>query len=293
MPDHVPGARRTRLYTFCRYFVAYYMCFYGFAKIFLLQFFVPESTLDMPLGGVDGQALVWAFFGHSDAYRWVIALGEITAGVLLLFRRTTLLGAVLLVPMLANIIVIDVIFGISAYVTVGILSVMVGVILNAHWTELRHAFWEIQSTVYCAASSPVSRGRRFATCALRIAVVLVPAFVACQGRPQTHPRTAIDGKWRVDSIARPAGIPATPAMLDSAEVIYFEPEFGPRSVFRRGDSFEPTYFSIDEASRALRIHGRSRRQVQFDGRYTVAGDSLRLTGTSAGRPVELLLRRED
>lgn len=293
MTDAVPRPRKTRLYTFCRYFVAYFMCVYGFAKIFLLQFYVPESTLDMPLAEVTGQNLVWAFFGHSDAYRWVIALGEITGGVLLLFRRTTLLGAVLLVPMLANIIVIDVIFGISAYVTVGILTAMVGVIVHAHWPELRRVFWETQSSVYGTAAASVSRRRRLATWAVRVAVVLVPLATAYEGRPQAHPRTAIDGKWRVDSIARPAGIPATRAMLDSAEVIYFEPEFGPRSVFRHGDSFVPTYFSIDEASHALRIQDRSRRQVQFDGRYSLAGDSLRLTGTSKGRPVELLLRRED
>ncbi|HEX5726958.1 MAG TPA: hypothetical protein VFX98_15895 [Longimicrobiaceae bacterium] len=294
MHDGGPAPRRTRLYTFCRYVVAFEMCMYGFAKVFRVQFTTPLSTLDTPLGDVEGMRLVWYFFGHSDAYRLLIALGEIGGGVLLLFRRTTLLGAVVLVPILANIVLVDALFGIyQPLVTVGVLSAMVAVILHAHREELKRVFWDDQSSVYRAAAGPAPGGRRALAWALKAAMVLVPAVIACvMRRENVHP-TAIDGKWSVGSVARPAGFAAGSTLLDSAAMVYFEPEAARWSVIRRGESFRRTEFDVDEAARTLRIREASLRgNVLFEGRYALAGDTLRLAGTSGGKPLELLLLRE-
>jgi hypothetical protein len=85
------------------------ICFlYGFANISGSQFTVLDSELTRPLGEVSGFWLTWHYFGYSAAYGNGIATLQILAGVLLVLPRTALAGALLLLPVVINIVVIDV-----------------------------------------------------------------------------------------------------------------------------------------------------------------------------------------
>ena len=57
--------------------------------------------------------LAWTFFGRSKFYIFFIGMSQVIGGVLFAFRRTKLLGAAILILILANIIVIDVCFGVT------------------------------------------------------------------------------------------------------------------------------------------------------------------------------------
>ena len=94
------------VYTFCRYFAALLIIQYGFAKVNDAQFTVLQSVLDQPLREVSGFWLTWYYFGYSEVYGNLIALVQIAGGVMLLFRKTTLLGACLLLGVMANIVLV-------------------------------------------------------------------------------------------------------------------------------------------------------------------------------------------
>jgi hypothetical protein len=89
------------------YAVALDLSLFGFQKIFGMQFVVPVALLDEPFSDFTGDSLTWAYFGHSYPYTVCLAFVQIAGALLLASKRTHLLGAVVLIPILVNIILID------------------------------------------------------------------------------------------------------------------------------------------------------------------------------------------
>ena len=91
-----------------RYALAANMLAYGIVKVVGYQFPSPEpERLIQPYGDSSPMALLWTFMGHSLAYSIFAGLVEIGGGVLLLFRRTTTLGALILVGALSNVVILN------------------------------------------------------------------------------------------------------------------------------------------------------------------------------------------
>jgi hypothetical protein len=101
-----------RLFAFLRIWVRYYlactMMGYGMFKVFRLQF--PPNTawrLIERYGDSSPMGILWAFMGASGSYTIFGGLAELIPGVLLFFRRTTTLGALVLVAVLTNIVLMN------------------------------------------------------------------------------------------------------------------------------------------------------------------------------------------
>ena len=90
---------------------------YGSGKIMGGQFYqdgkIPEDIAQTPLAEVGSFDLAWTFFGYSDLYILFIGGSQLLGAFLLLFEKTKLLGAAILLPILVNIIVTDYCFSIS------------------------------------------------------------------------------------------------------------------------------------------------------------------------------------
>src|SRR5216110_286805 len=100
-------------YRALRFVVSFFIILYGFAKLNGSQFTILASELDKPMGQVSGFWLTWYYFGYSPIYGNFIGLMQIVGGVLLMFRKTTLLGSCLLFPIVTNIVLIDIFYGID------------------------------------------------------------------------------------------------------------------------------------------------------------------------------------
>jgi hypothetical protein len=99
-----------RLYI--RFFLAFTLFSYGFIKVFPSQF--PDttaSTLVQTFGDVTPLRLAWNFMGYSESFMRFTGLAEVLAGLLLLFRRTTTLGALLAISVLSVVLMMN--FGFS------------------------------------------------------------------------------------------------------------------------------------------------------------------------------------
>jgi uncharacterized membrane protein YphA (DoxX/SURF4 family) len=91
-----------------RYELAYLLLHYGMDKVFLLQFPAPTlARLTERFGDYSPSSLMWAFIGASTVYTVFGGLAEILGGVLLLFRRTTTLGALISFAVMFNVTVMD------------------------------------------------------------------------------------------------------------------------------------------------------------------------------------------
>ncbi len=91
-----------------RFTLAFTLLLYGFAKVYPLQFLPPFLTkLTEPYGEASPMGLLWTFMGASTAYTLFTGLVEVMGGLLLLFRRTTTLGALIGAGALLNIVMLN------------------------------------------------------------------------------------------------------------------------------------------------------------------------------------------
>lgn len=91
-----------------RYYLIYQMILYGLAKVFYMQFQPPRfARLIQPYGDSSPMGLLWTFMGFSKGYTVFAGLGEVMGGLLLLFRRTVTLGAILILGVMGNVMAMN------------------------------------------------------------------------------------------------------------------------------------------------------------------------------------------
>ncbi len=88
-----------------RLFLAFNFFVYGLAKVMIGQF--GEVTPEIEAAAGKGFTIAWTFFGYSHVYELFIGFGEIVAAVLLLIPRTSALGAIVFMPIIVNIVLIN------------------------------------------------------------------------------------------------------------------------------------------------------------------------------------------
>lgn len=94
--------------------VAVSMLLYGFAKLGEGQFSSPSDTrMLQAYGDSSPMGLLWTFMGHSQVYSSFTGLAEILGGLLLLSRRTTTLGALVVVGVMSNVVMLNFCYDVS------------------------------------------------------------------------------------------------------------------------------------------------------------------------------------
>lgn len=95
------------------YYVAFYMLSYGLSKVFYLQFSALRLTqLFETYGYSSPMRMLWTFMGSSKAYTMFGGWSEVIPGLLLLFRRTRVLGALATFAVMFNVFVMNMSFDI-------------------------------------------------------------------------------------------------------------------------------------------------------------------------------------
>lgn len=122
-----------------RWHVAISMFVYGIAKT--VQFDATAEN-DAPVNSLTGQQLMWAFYGYSLTYAKFLGVVEMAGAVLLLFRRTTLLGCLVVTTVLVNVIVQDLVYGVleGALRAAIIYQVLTIVVLLLNWQQVMNVW---------------------------------------------------------------------------------------------------------------------------------------------------------
>jgi hypothetical protein len=91
-----------------RWYLAFVLLGYGIIKLYAGQFSYPSLyRLANPIGDTSPMGLVWTFMGFSKPYEVFSGLGECLAGLLLFSRRTSLLGCLVAIAVMANVAMIN------------------------------------------------------------------------------------------------------------------------------------------------------------------------------------------
>ena len=126
------------LQTILRYHVGLTLILYGLSKVFLLQFGVMDlESLEAKIGDHNGMSFLWTFMSYSKFYGIAAGLIEVVGGVLLLFRRTTSIGAFLLLTAMINVVLMDIGFDVSVKMFAIHLLLMLIVLI---WDDLKRLF---------------------------------------------------------------------------------------------------------------------------------------------------------
>jgi hypothetical protein len=237
---------------------------------------------------VSGFWLTWYYFGYSPIYGNLIALVQIIGGILLMCRKTTLLGSCILLPVITNIILVDIFYGIDhgALLVALIIESALIIILALHKDELVEVFWRKQNSLF--ALGPSAKLKQYGAYALRVLMIVIPAiFTYWVANYNNRFPTPIDGAWTVVEKS-----PHNDSSSNELTAMFFERNRAYLCVFKRKDgTYEWHHFEIDSIKRTIRMWDQwlQKGAQIFDGTYEISDDGLRLRGRFANSSAESLL----
>ncbi len=102
------GKTRDAVSIYVRYYLGAVMLGYGWHKLIPVQFspIGPDDCI-MSYESTSPMGLLWRFMGASTAYQMFGGGAEVIGGLLLLFRRTSLLGAIISFGVLVNVVMLN------------------------------------------------------------------------------------------------------------------------------------------------------------------------------------------
>ncbi|MEO8404067.1 MAG: hypothetical protein ABI480_05715 [Chitinophagaceae bacterium] len=162
------------LVTIVRYYLAFSMFYYGFVKMFNIQFpFPPPHILLQTYGNSSPMRLAWQFFGYSSAYNYFIGLAEIIGGALLLFKRTACAGALFCLVVSVNIMAVNYSFDVCVKLFSTLLVIMSLFLVWQDLKQLINFFWYNKITQPANRMIPVFRNKRLARSLIAAKYILI------------------------------------------------------------------------------------------------------------------------
>jgi uncharacterized membrane protein YphA (DoxX/SURF4 family) len=289
-------------YLFARVALAASLFEYGMTKVIPTQFPAPPlATLVTPVGDLTLSALLWTSIGSAQPYVVFTGCIEVLAGVLLLFPRTTILGAAIALGALIQVASLNMFYDVGLKLVSLHMIALAAVLLAPDVSRLADFFVRHRPA---AASIPplpgrTPRGRRAAVIApLLFGAYLVGMYayinwsfwqVAGGGRP----RSALYGIWSVEQLSVD-GVVRAPELNDYdrrwRRVIFDTPDA--LLVQRTDDSLAAYGATLDVERNVLALRkGNSRN---WGATFTVdrlGQDRLELRGEMDGQRLEARLRR--
>jgi hypothetical protein len=227
-----------------RYAVAFTLFSYGATKVVPLQFPAPSlARLLEPLGEFSPMGLLWTFIGASTSYNFFAGVAEIGPAVLLLFRRTSTLGALLSAAVMANVAMLNFAYDVPVKLLASHL-VLISLYLAAPDAMALWRFFVANQRAALIKVTPHFQVRRWRVAgsvlkAAVIAYVLISTIIGVMdGRKQygsLAPKSPLYGIWNVEEYSSDSRL--VPASLNEpARWRYFISDYPQYSSVRLMDN---------------------------------------------------------
>lgn len=180
-----------------RYFIAIDLSMFAWRKIFLLQFYAPQALLDKTVSSLTGEQLMIAFFSYSYPLGLCIAVAQLFGSTLLLFRKTTLLGAFILLPVITNIVLFDFFYNVHRSVLLMSTALLLGLfyLLLCDFEKVKTFFFSAKENILS-----FNFRNKFIKTSVRISAIVIPLIICflLYDFPNRHPD--ITGKYKVQKL---------------------------------------------------------------------------------------------
>jgi uncharacterized membrane protein YphA (DoxX/SURF4 family) len=284
-----------------RFCLAMTMFIYGAVKVIKSQF--PDPSLDRLMrsyGDSSPMGLLWTFMGFSEGYNFFAGSGELLGGILLMTRRTTLLGALVSLGVMGHVAVLNMCYD----VPVKLLSlhlVALAILLILPDAQRLADFFLFNRSAPPADHPRLFRWRWANVAGGVLGMLLLGAFLVwslkeardSRNRFASAERSPLYGIWSVEEFAldgqsRP---PLTTDGLRWRRVVFDNPRF--IVVHLMNDSRAFYRFQLNEEGRSFELSiGRPENLQSFAFTYErPETDVLQIAGSLAGQKISARLRR--
>ena len=137
-----------RVLDWLRYFCAFMLYMYGTSKLLHFQLNLRSQLAQRAIGSLTGYELTWYYFGFSRVYASILGLTQVAGATLLLFRKTMLVGAAVMLPVMGNILLINMFVLVNdygPYVIATLICISLSAILWHQRFALLTLFWSTQN----------------------------------------------------------------------------------------------------------------------------------------------------
>ena len=213
-----------------RYFLAIVLVGYGMAKVLPMQF--PPLWLgryDMSIGDMSPMGLLWTFMGYSQVYTFFAGAAEVAGALLLLWRRTYVIGAFLLAIVMTNVVILNFCYDVPVKLWSSQLLVMLLVLLLPHARRLLCAFLgrptpEVPPRVRGTFIAERIRGTAKIVALGIIAMNIYDHYSFVDRIERVRARSVLYGVWRAERVVID-GVERPPLFTDDArwrKVVFHE-----------------------------------------------------------------------
>jgi len=270
----IPNAYRVQpiLVFLLRMYLAWIIMSYGLAKVFASQFPYLMANMDARMIELTPMRIAWAFFGYSKGYQMFLGWGEVIPAVLLLFRRTTLIGALFMVVVMLNVWLINIFFDVCVKLNSFIYLAVAVYILLQYSNRLWRFFFsdlEVPAPYY----PELADKKIFKRIGLVVNVVLVGYILygPLEGvynyftyPKQIEPKNKVYGAWKIEKIEKwNNGVWATSMATDSSNFnrCFFE---GYAGVLQSNLTRQRFVYFVDSTETELTINFINNQNTRYE-----------------------------
>ncbi len=305
-PDYKTLHEYLRIYV--RYALGFTMLAYGFDKVLVLQFswsLPGPERLALPLGNYSPFALMWTFMGYSTAYTIFAGVGEVVGGLLLLFRRTTTLGALIICGVMANVVALNFSYGVPVKIFSSLLLLQAVFLLAPEAQRLLNIFVLNRTAPPANLDGPFpARWMPKPRIALNLAIVIFSIYwfsgpYLARNRVRANaPKSPFYGLYQVESFTQ-NGTPESHGDKNWRRAIFESPRYF--GVLTSDDSMRYFTTTFDVAKNAVTISGPNdpdseRDSGEWKSTFTFVrpdAEHLELRGNFKDQPTVIELRKID
>lgn len=286
-----------------RYYLAFVLLAYGFVKVIKIQFPTPSlERLVTPFGETSPMGLLWSFMGHSTPYTLFTGLGEVVAGLLLFFRRTTTLGALVAFGVMLHVMVLNFSYDIPVKLFSTHLVLLATFLILRDINRIAN-FFVLNRATEPVALRPLFSKRWMNRAALALKVIVIGYVVvnglygARQSQKQwghLRPKPVLYGLYEVETFVH-NGDTLTAVLTDTTRWRRLIVEWPGRANIHAMDNTRlPYVFQPDTLARTITLHPITDTTRTSILHYShPAADELLLTGLLDSDSLTVHMRRYD
>jgi uncharacterized membrane protein YphA (DoxX/SURF4 family) len=196
------------LRVYVRYVLAAALLSYGMFKVFKSQFPMPTPMrLMQPYGDSSPMGLLWTFMGFSTPYTMFVGAAEALGGLLLLFRRTTTLGALVALSVMTNVVMLNFCYDVPVKLYSVHLWLMAAFLLLPDVPRLADFFLRNKATFPAPPAPPTPKWASRARLALKVLFAGTILFLTTKNGytswkqyGDAAPRNPLDGAYDVEEL---------------------------------------------------------------------------------------------
>jgi hypothetical protein len=301
-PNYVRLHELLRVYV--RYSLATAMLSYGMYKVIPSQFPAPSvDRLLQPLGDSSPMGLLWTFMGASAAYSIFTGAAEMLGGLLLVTRRTTLLGALVCIGVMSNVVMLNFAYDVPVKLYSAHLLFLAFFLAAPDLRRLADAL-VLNRPAEPSAIGPLFRRKWLDRGAVALRTVLIGLFIwqGLKGASQNsalytqeaRAKTPLRGIWSVDELTIDGQV-RPPLVTDEQrwqKVVFDNP--GQMGIFHMNDFRDRYNVEVDTAKKAFVMTERFNPDRKTTVAYhQPAPDRLTLQGTFDGKKIRALMHRTE